>query len=191
MKPLVAICVGHSRKINGRTEGGAVSVGRVSEHQFNRELAGWIADNLQNAGIRVNVISEYEGTGYTSAQKWVASQLKEDGTNLALELHFNCADATTAQGHEWLFWSSSTNGKRLATKLDEEMRKAFPEIKARGVKPLKPGDRGAEFVKLTPCPAVICEPFFGSSSHDWITASARKHDLARVISEGVISYLSI
>ena len=36
---LVAICVGHSRHINGKRDGGAVSVGGVSEWTFNLDLA--------------------------------------------------------------------------------------------------------------------------------------------------------
>ena len=41
-----------------------------------------------------------------------------------------------------------------------------PDTKTRGIKERKSG-RGSEFLRQTPCPAVICEPFFGDNEGDW------------------------
>lgn len=183
----VGICIGHSRKTNGRTEGGAVSVGGVNEWTYNSELAKLILDHLSEMGIEAFIVSEYQGSGYTDAQKWLASYLKSRGATVAIELHFNSASAS-ATGHEWLFWASSTKGRQLAKDLDSAMLEMFPDFKQRGIKPKGSGDRGAEFLKLTHCPSVIAEPFFGSNPEDWKLATEKKHQIAQAIAIGLRHY---
>lgn len=191
MSAKLGICVGHSRKMNGVTEGGAVSVGRVNEHTYNSDLAAKIHKILTKWGIDSFIVSEYQGSGYTAAQKWLASYLKSREANAAIELHFNSAESESATGHEWLFWASSKNGRLLAKDLDASMLEMFPDFKQRGIKPKGNGDRGAEFLKLTNCPAVICEPFFGSNPDDWQEiAIDKKDDLALAIATGIRHYLS-
>jgi len=45
------------------------------------------------------------------------------------------------------------------------------------------------FLRGTHCPAVICEPFFGSNPGDWQTAKDKKTNIARAIAEGILEYL--
>lgn len=184
----VALCVGHSRKINGSRDGGAVSVGGVQEWHYNLELAEIIKDDLALSGIKAVIISEYQGTGYTSAMRNVAVQVKNVQASLAIELHFNAA-STTATGHEWLYWHSSSNGKKLAEETAAAMIDLVPEIKPRGIKPKKSGDRGGEFLRLTHCPSMITEPFFGSNSYDWDIALRKKTEIAQAIAKGIKSVL--
>lgn len=185
----VALCVGHSRRIGGRVEGGAVSVGNVSEHSYNKDLAEKIKHWLDEFGIPSIIVSNYAGSGYTAAQKWLAGYLKEEGVTAAVELHFNSSDNPTATGHEWLFWASSSKGRILAKELDASMLEMFPDFKQRGIKPRGSGDRGAEFLKLTHCPSVIAEPFFGSNREDWEEIAIRKkEDLALAIAMGIRHY---
>lgn len=186
--PLVAICIGHSRKINGRTEGGAVSVGRVSEHTFNFDLGLRVHQRLAMMGITACVVDSYEGGSYGAAQIWLARYLKERGATLAVELHFNAADSPSATGHEWLYWHSSGNGKRLA----ETMMRGFSglPLKSRGVKSITTADRGADFVSKTHCPAIIAEPFFGSNPSDWRVAVRDKNKIAIAMADAIQRYLA-
>jgi N-acetylmuramoyl-L-alanine amidase len=187
----VALCIGHSRKIAGRIEGGAVSVGKVNEHTYNLDLAKRIQRWLSDFDIDSFLVSEYEGNGYTAAQKWLAGQLKAKGATLAIELHFNSADYPTATGHEWLFWASSSKGRLLAKELDAMMLQMFPDFRQRGIKPIGGDERGGAFLRLTHCPAVISEPFFGSNSKDWSEiAVAKKEDLAQAIALGIRHYVA-
>lgn len=188
MKTLVALCVGHSRKIGNRIEGGAVSVGNQNEHAYNVELANMISAHLGANGVPCHIIAEYEGAGYGSAQRWLASELRDLGATLAIELHFNSA-SPEAKGHEWLYYHSSANGQKLARRLNEEMCYGVPEIKSRDAKPRFAGDRGTEFLRGTHCPAVIAEPFFGSNADDWKFAVAKKPQIARAIASGILEYL--
>ncbi len=185
----LALCVGHSRKINGRTEGGAVSVAGVNEWAYNSELARLILDHLSEMGIEAFIVSEYQGNGYTAAQKWLASYIKSRGATVAVEAHFNSSDNPSATGHETLFWASSVKGRQLAKDVDSAMLEMFPDFKQRGIKPKGSGDRGAEFLKLTSCPSIILEPFFGSNPEDWAEIAVKgKQNLALAIATGLKHY---
>lgn len=188
----VALCVGHSRLIGQRREGGAVSISGASEWSYNSDLARLIAAELHDThGILPVIIDLYEGHGYSSAQRWLAAHILSLGSiRLAVELHFNSADTPAASGHEWLFWHKSTRGAEAAMHLHLAVALAFPQLKERGVKCRDSGHRGSEFLRLTPCPAVIAEPFFGSSSADWKLATTHKSKLARAIAAGIAASLT-
>lgn len=186
--PLIAICVGHSRFIGTKRDGGAVSAGRVSEWVYNRDLAFTIERILRERGIIGFVCDKYEGSGYTDSMRWVASHIKGKQATLALELHFNAATGT-AKGHEWLYWGTSNGSKLLADSLREAYTKTFPGAVSRGSKAKASGDRGGEFLKLTHCPAVICEPFFGDNPQEWEFASTHQTAIAEAICDGIEDYL--
>jgi N-acetylmuramoyl-L-alanine amidase len=186
--PLIAICVGHSRFIGAKRDGGAVSAGGVSEWTYNRDLAFAIERILRARGIISFVCDKYEGTGYTDSMRWVASHIKGKQATLALELHFNAATGT-AKGHEWLYWGTSKDSKRLADCLREAYVKAVPGALSRGSKAKASGDRGGEFLKLTHCPAVIAEPFFGDNPKEWDFASKNQTAIAEAICDGIEEYL--
>lgn len=187
--PLIALCVGHSRKIAGLAEGGAVTHdGTMNEWRWNTGMAELIAKHLHAHSVRSVIVSEYEGAGYGAAMRWLASHLKGLGVTAAIELHFNSADNENATGHEWLYWHRSKAGERLAQFLEQEMNLTGTGIKSRGAKPIHEG-RGAEFLRLTHCPAVIAEPFFGSNPRDWKAARLFRPNIARAIAEGILEFL--
>ena len=189
MSDLVAICIGHSRSVRGRIEGGAVSVSNESEWSYNRQLGEMIADELGKRAIDTVEISRYNGVGYRASQRWLAKTLKDSNATIAIELHFNYSRDPAANGHEWLYWSTSKNGKSLASSIHDNMCLIVPGIKSRGVKPRFSGDRAAEFLRGTHCPAVICEPGFGSNSKDWGIMVSKKNEIARAIAHGIMDYL--
>lgn len=168
-----------------------MSAGKMNEHTYNLDLAKRIQRWLSDFDIDSFIISEYEGNGYTAAQRWLAGQLKAKGATAALELHFNSADSPAATGHEWLFWASSKNGRLLAKELDSMALEMFPDFRQRGIKPIGGDERGGAFLRLTHCPAVIAEPFFGSNPDDWSEiAIKKKEDLAQAIALGIRHYVA-
>jgi len=186
---LVALCVGHSRHINGKRDGGAVSVGGVSEWTFNRDLAFEIDRVLRERGIQSFVLDDYRGSGYTDSMRWLASELKARKATVALELHLNAATGT-AKGHEWLYWGTSKRGKALADALRGAYSEAFPKAVSRGSKPKVTGERGGEFLKLTHCPAVICEPLFCDNPEEWQIAVSSVSAMAEAMATGIADYLT-
>ncbi len=81
------------------------------------------------------------------------TQRRQPRHEAAIELHFNSA-GPPARGHEWVHWHCSAAARALAEKIDYEMRLQIPPnvLPVRGLKPKSPGDRGAEFLRLTHCP---------------------------------------
>lgn len=167
----IAICIGHSRFIGGKRDGGATSAdGKTNEWAFNRELGITLQEKLRALGIKSFIVDRYQGTGYTDSMKWLASHLVAEHATHAVELHFNAATGT-ARGHEWLYYHSSDKGQDMAVALSNKFKEWFPSLPSRGAKAKSTGERGGEFLKLTKCPAVIAEPFFGDSPTDWAFAS--------------------
>jgi len=184
---MIALCIGHSRKIKGRHDGGAFSPFlQRNERDFNMEVAALVVRNLDRMGEDCRIISEYGGNGYGSAMLDASKQVQDIHATIAVELHFNSA-TPSANGHEWLYWKSSVTGRKLAQTFSDTFSDDFPDIKSRGLKALAPGDRGAEFVKLTHCPAILTEPFFGSNEGDCSQITATR--VAESYSKAILKVL--
>ena len=181
---LVGICVGHSRE----KDLGARSISGVPEWTFNVRVAVHIRRLLLRYGIESIIYDEYHGQGYTAAMTWLAHTLKADGVELAIELHFNAATESAA-GCEMLYYQGSAPGKRLASCLQKEVLSAYT-TKDRGIKPVKRFSRGGAFLVKTKCPAVICEPFFGTNERDWEIFSQTRTVLAKAYARGIKTFLS-
>lgn len=179
----VAICVGHSRE--GDT--GAVSCGGINEWTYNKRVAEYLKSDLQEYGITSFVVDQYGGTygSYVSAMNWLVKYLKEQEASIAIELHFNASDNPKAEGMEMLYWNTSRIGMSLAEYVLRGCQRYFPLIKNRGIKSRKKGDRGGTFLRKTTMPAIITEPFFGTSWQDWITFADQESTLSQAIALGV------
>lgn len=185
----VALCIGHSRKIRGRLDGGAVSVGGVSEHEFNSELAGLVQDRLTSFGVESAIFDVYRGSGYTAAATDVAAQVRKFNADISVELHFNSSDDQKSNGYEYLHWHSSKAAQRLATIFLSEHGRFFPKAKARGLVSIdSEQDRGGGFLKRTHCPAAILEPFFGNNPKEWESYSTNMNRLADMYSSAITKY---
>jgi len=182
---IVGICVGHSRP----ADSGALSVGGVNEWLFNVRLAALLKKYLQQKRISSIIYDEYEGSTYTSAMRWISLQMAEDKVTVAIELHFNSA-TPSASGCEMLYYRDSKRGNRLASSLQREVLAEY-NTKDRGIKPTKRFSRGGAFLAKTKCPAVICEPFFGSNEREWRMFSSSRNLLAKSYARGIKNFLSI
>lgn len=187
---LAAICVGHSRLVNGHPEGGAVAIDETtSELSYNTALAAMICLELDTLGMASTGIYRYPGNGYGAAQRWLAGELKALGATLAIELHFNSSDSPASNGHEMLYWHASVKGKALAAAIDAQFDSLLPAFRHRPLVAITAQDRGAQFLRGTHCPAVIVESFFGSNAGDWREGMARRATIARAIACGIRDYL--
>lgn len=184
---MIAICVGHSRY----GDNGAVSVGGVTEHAFNSGVAKELRLMLAERQIDSVVIDDYEGRNYSEAISWVAGRVKSLGATLAIELHFNSATAS-AHGYEFLCWGTSVKGRKLALAFADAYRDLFPQATARrdrGTYPVSSSARGAQFLRKTHCPALICEPFFGSNQHEWTIARNDPARIAEAYADAIENFL--
>ena len=190
MSNIIAICIGHSRRVHGRHEGGAISWDdSTSEWTYNKTLGERVFALLASAGVPAVVIADYEGESYGSAQRWLAGRLRSLDADIAVELHFNSSDDPQANGQEMLYWHQSVRGRSLAQSISDEFAAKIGELKNRGIKPKSSADRGAEFLRGTHCPACIVESGFGSNFGDWEIMTTRREQVAGAIASGIISHI--
>ena len=176
---MIGLAIGHPR----RGDSGAYTVGNpsVSEKKFNTGLIPLVTPELK---VPYKVYDDYHNSSYIGAMNYVSRKMREDKVDACIEFHFNAA-GPSATGHEWLHWETSRGGKRLATSLKNAMDAAYPELASRGVKARGKGERGAMFLRKTPCYACIAEPFFGSNLSDVVLIQSDLDKLATVYAEGI------
>ena len=180
----VAICVGHSR-IGDK---GARSVGGISEWTYNSEVATLLAKQLKKRGIASVIIDDYPSKSYSGAMRWLSKEVGKINADVAIELHFNSFSSSSAEGYEYLYYAHSAEGKRLALCLQKAHQSKSTAQKNRGAKPIERKDRGGHFVTMVKPPAVICEPFFGSSPKEWVLLGQKPAIVADIYATGIFNY---
>jgi N-acetylmuramoyl-L-alanine amidase len=178
-----ALCIGHSR----RGDKGAVNAKGVNEHTFNRPLANRVAELLRERKHIAHVVDQYDADSYDAAMRWVAAEVGRLRADAAVEFHFNSA-SPAAHGYEYLFWHSSKRAAKLAQCFAVAHKLAYPKHKFRGLKPCDPLSRGAGFLRRTPCPAVLLEPFFGSNAAETDDYTNSLETLARVYADALCTW---
>lgn len=101
----------------------------------------------------------------------------------AIELHFNGWKNREAEGTQMQHWPGS-EGENLAAFLLGETLDALG-LEDDGI--LARRDNG--FLRNTSCPAVVCEPAFGTNSKDAFVVVTRLPRLMRAYRNGVLRYL--
>ena len=170
--PLCALVVGHRASAKG-----AVSVGDVSEWDYNRALAEAIKNQVE--GVRLGVIYRDD---HEDGLEELPGQLNALDPDFVVSLHFNSV-GFAADGSEVCYYPGSTEGKKLAELLLAEILEAL-QLSNRGVKP-RPD---LAVLAGTTMPAVLGEPFFGSDEEDWQAAVERKDLLARAYARAIEQY---
>lgn len=170
----IVINIGHG----GKDPGAINAVQNVTEHEFNKGLGNALHAKLIKAGHRVDtVIQDNRGVGIVAK---MANALNPD---IVVSLHSNASPNLSATGTETLYWHTSSKGKTLAACIQPHM-----------VKVLGLPDRGCKsrdnlaVLRDTKCPAVIVEPFFISTTKDYLVAAQKVDELAQAIADGIEDY---
>jgi len=193
---VIAISAGHNFRTGARALDGA------DEWSYNTKVADELCNILHARGHTVLRMVRDKSLAYGAAMRKLADQMREAKAELALELHFNCSNTVSANGFEFLHYVHSPKGRKLAQALGVSMAKSFPTIAQRGNdkgarslyfheadKAQAYSRRGGEFCYHTPCPAVVCEPFFASSPHDYTPMAKAHKQLAAAYADGIESHL--
>jgi N-acetylmuramoyl-L-alanine amidase len=193
---IIALIAGHNQGT------GAVALNGQGEWMFNTEVIRELSPMVGNLGHKVLVFHRDPSLGYTAAMSKLAAQIKKRGCDLALELHFNHSSNAKANGFEFLHWFGSKKSTLLAQCLGVAFQLDFPKMKQRGRnrgarsawfhrwnEAKAYTGRGAEFLFKTHCPAVICEPFFGSNADDCKAVQREVKKYALSLSNGLELYL--
>lgn len=161
----VAVVVGHNAQAPGAYA--REPIGRT-EFEFNCAVAVAMERLSVPGGVVMSRFLRTALGGYTQEIRRVYGYVDAWGADASIELHFN-ADGPTATGTETLH-SGSPGSLRLATCLQAAMLAAL-KLRDRGLVERREG-RGALSLVAGRAPAVIVEPFFGSSTLDCMSVAA-------------------
>lgn len=173
----LAIVVGH----NARAQGAVRPDTGETEWVWNSGLARLIEKlSGEFPGIRVrSFFREYCGST-TREIRAVYAETDAWGADATCELHFNSHHNPTATGTETLT-SGSPASVRFAEAMQDRMLEAH-DLKDRGEKVVRQG-RGGQSLIAGRAPAILIEPFFGSSPRDQAATDEphEKRALARAV----------
>ena len=154
----VAIIIGHAHDRRG-----ADSVWLEPEFDYNTDVANYLKE-LAPCMYHIFFHSGYK-KGYSAMIKATANRINQGDFDLVIELHYNMAASSTANGCMFLYHYNSKKGKEWAEKLSKGVSSVM-DVKNLGAKPLKSTDNGYLAVTYPNPPALIAEPFFGSNKSD-------------------------
>lgn len=179
----IAIVVGHwPTAIDG---GASNSDMGISEFDFNNQLAPKLAGKIREHNMIPVII-------YRESYDLLPDQVNQTKADLCVSLHCNAFDSDP-HGSEVLYYHASSNGKRLAQLIQEQVVSCL-ELPDRGIKPIdydytgKANDAGGWLVEKTNMPCVIIEPFFIDSNSSLTLALEKMDELASNMAKGIASY---
>lgn len=177
----LAIVVGH----NSEKQGARRADTGESEFVWNSDLARMIereADAYPD--IELRVFFRQPGMGYRREIEQVYEETDRWGANATIELHFNASNDASISGTETLT-SGTPASMALAVDVNREMVGALA-LRDRGVKTRSAQDRGGRSLISGRAPAILIEPYFGTSSKGLKATDelAEKRRLAEAIMRG-------
>jgi len=170
----LAIVVGH----NQAAQGAVRSDTGETEWRFNSRIARHmerIAPDV-TPELEVRTFKRRPGLGYSAEIREVYQEADAWGADATIELHFNGAASPAATGTEVLS-SGTTKSLGLAQSVLDEIlgELGLPD---RGVKTRARGDRGGGSLWSGRAPAILVEPFFGSSPQGQATVDTIDEEVA-------------
>ena len=170
----VALVIGHQSNNQG-----AYGSKGIGEWAFNTDLVDDITEVMKSVNAKIFQRSKAI-SGYSNQMRALHAEIDAWGADISIEFHFNSFSSDSAQGHEVLYCSEG--GKKEAIKLNDSLDKYLPTSN-RGVKKVTSSDRGGGFCCRGKSYALIIEPFFGSSQHQYIDGGKYREPLINAIVE--------
>ena len=166
-KRIVILDNGHGRDTKGKRSPIWKDGTRLFEYEFNRDIVRRLSDLLMSEGIDFAVLVTETNDVSLKERCKRANELYDqvDGNCFLISIHANAGGGTgfevyTSKGH--------TRADDMATVLFQEMKKEFPEWKARA--DMRDGDPDKEdqfyILRNTKAPAMLSENFFMDTEKD-------------------------
>lgn len=154
---MIGIIVGHNL-----TQKGAYSKTLKSyEYDFFKEVSLRVAEKCN-----VDVYFRNNCGSYTKEMKSVIDEVNKSNYKLILELHFNSAESTSANGVECLYYKSNAKTKLLSDKIITRHAEKFGLRVRRAVPISNSNERGGYGIVKCKHPYILVESFFGSCPDD-------------------------
>lgn len=184
----LAIVIGH----NSQSQGAVRKDTGETEYSFNNRIAMWMEEFARKMypDLEIAVFRRQPLGSYTREINRVYDQTDAWGAHLTMELHFNSSGDTRATGTETLT-SGTPASMAAAVAVNEEVVAALG-LRDRGVKTRRSG-RGSQSLISGRAPAILVEPYFGSSPKG-LEATDEDHEeqaLAMAYIRGAAKALSV
>lgn len=155
----LAIVVGH----NSQSQGAVRRDNQESEYMFNSRIASLMEEyaRIKYPDLDIRTFFRQPLGSYTKEIRRVYDQTDAWGAHLTMELHFNASASPGASGTETLT-SGTPASMAAAVAVNDEVVRALG-LRDRGVKTRSEG-RGSASLISGRAPAILTEPFFGSST---------------------------
>lgn len=177
----LAVMVGHNASQPGADAKSPIG---TNEYAWNNLVAAEMVRLGASFGIQVKAYNRAKRASYAEEIDDAYAPVNAWRPDACLELHFNSIDGG-ASGTETLVGTTSVQGGKLAAAVQKAMVSALG-LPDRGVKKTPRGERGSRSLYAPEAPAVLVEPFFGSSGRDCAAAGKLGTDgMARMYLEGV------
>jgi N-acetylmuramoyl-L-alanine amidase len=185
----VAIVVGHNTHGKGAYAPAPIA---ESEYYFNSDVAERMEDLGLEYGIDFDIFYREPHLPYSREIDRVYAAVNASGAEASVELHFNAASGA-AVGTETL--SSGFSGSlSLANAVQDELVDLFDRTGSadRGVLIRTPSQRGGRSLHAGRAPAILTEPFFGSTTSErTLMQQIGKAGLAEAYVSGIARYLTM
>lgn len=171
----LAVVIGH----NSVAQGAVRPDTGESEWRFNNRIARHMEDMVGEVGaswLELRVFRRRAGVGYRREIAEVYAEVDAWGADASMELHFNAAADPRATGTEMLS-SGTARSLQLAQTVQDEVC-ALLGLRDRGVKTRRESERGGGSLWAGSAPAILCEPFFGSSPRGQEAVNTREEERA-------------
>jgi len=181
----IAIVVGHNSKAQGANSKAPLS---ISEFKYCNKIADKMVA-LATGPLRAKKFNRVKTTGYSREIDTVYALVDDYAPDISIELHFNSA-GPSASGTETLS-SGSTASLALANSVQASMLEALG-LSNRGIKVKSRSERGGRSLHAGRAPAILIEPFFGSSTKDCKAADKIGIEgMAKMLLDGVKAYAGL
>ncbi len=159
--------------------------GDVLEKNLNLAIALKLKAELETEH---DVVMIREKDTYVANAKRVQTQ-KLEKAELYLSIHHDWYNDPRVSGYTLFYFPRSKSGEKLASILNEELKKIPDHLPSRGAKPKY---KRRYILEATSCPAVLYEGGFMSCAKDltWITDELYQTRVAKAIAKGVKCFLS-
>ncbi|TLP41021.1 N-acetylmuramoyl-L-alanine amidase family protein [Arcobacter arenosus] len=175
----IAIVVGHSVWSKGAYNENL----NLHEFYLNDVLAKEIKNALSlNDDFTPYLV--YRKNGYAK----LPNDINHTSPDIIISVHHNSSANKNVQGTETLYYHKSTNGKDLATLVQNKMLEVL-EFRDRGIKAVDSEDRGGYVLRYTNAPMILIEPYFMSDDDGVAKGTKLNTELAMAIREGIEEYL--
>lgn len=170
----IALNYGHTA-----TGAGSGAIGVLNESNENRRLGKRVKALLEQNGIKVYDATVDRATSSSAYLQEAVKKANSQAVDLAVSIHFNCANDPNANGTETLIYSNTSKAKDLANRVNSKLTGVG--FRNRGVKVYS----NLYWLKTTNAPSILIETCFVSSKKDADLYNKEFEKTAIAIVEGI------